>query len=87
MRSEVVKLKFSRFKYAIRKGKIEEINKAKEELKEALLQYGLEEDLVRYILSNIKRYVEIEEAYLKKLEELKKLKETIKLLCNEAFKT
>ncbi len=80
-----VKLSIRRFKQAVVNGSIEERRRAEQELKEAFKLLGLEDDLIKYLVANLKRYAEIEEAYERKCEELREVRELISKIYNMLF--
>jgi hypothetical protein len=78
-----VNLKIFRFKQAVAEGDIEERRIAKEELREAFEEIGLDEELIKYLIAHLQRSVEIEKAYEEKCKILHEVRETIRELAGK----
>lgn len=72
-----VKFLVSKFKLAVASGDPERKREAEQELREALASYDLESDSINYLIASFKRAVEIEQAYEKKCEEVREIRELI----------
>ncbi len=76
-------LKIVQFKQAVAEGDIEKRWKAEEGLREALKGLGLDEKLVKYLIANFKRSVEVEMAYERQCKILQEVRETIRRLAEK----
>jgi coenzyme F420-reducing hydrogenase alpha subunit len=79
---DVIK-KIINFKQAVAEGDTEKRRKAKEELIEAFEEFGLGEELTKYLIVHIKRAVEIEKAYEKQCKLMQEVRETIRELARK----
>ena len=72
-----LKLKVAVFKHAVASGDIEKRREAETALREALAELGLDEDTIKYFIAGWKRAVEVEQAYERRCEELREVRELI----------
>jgi coenzyme F420-reducing hydrogenase delta subunit len=72
-----LKIKISRFKRAVAEGDNEKRREKEQELREAFAELGLDADTINYLIASFKHAVEIEEAYQKKCEEVREVRELI----------
>jgi coenzyme F420-reducing hydrogenase delta subunit len=80
-----LRFKVALFKHTIVKGDIEERRRREQELREALAELGLDADDINYLVASFKRYVEVEQAYKRKCEEIQEVREMINKIYHKLF--
>ncbi|MFZ8785695.1 hypothetical protein [Thermocrinis sp.] len=76
-------LKIINFKKAVAEGDIEKRRETEEELREAFRDAGLDEELIKYLVSHFRRATEIEKAYEGKCKLMQEVRETIRRLAEK----
>jgi hypothetical protein len=72
-----LKFEVARFKRAVASGDIEKRREAENKLREAFAELGLDTSDINYLLAGWKRAVEIEQAYQKRCEEFREIRELV----------
>jgi len=72
-----LKYEIFRFKQAVANNNFEEKREREQKLRSAFAELGLDTETINYIVSNLKRYVEIEQAYARKCEEMSTIRDII----------
>jgi len=65
------------FQRAVAEGSFEEISKAKEKLRQAFKDIGLDEELTKYLIAHFRRAALIEQAHKEKCKILQEVRRTI----------
>jgi uncharacterized protein CbrC (UPF0167 family) len=74
---KLLKFQIALFKHAVASGDIEKEREAETELREAFASFGIDAETINYLIAGFKRSVKIEQAYQRKCEELREVRELI----------